>query len=161
MGNTARGRAAISKVTTDKMKTGKVSASTETPGTLATMIVHELLGIGHAALRLPHAFQLYAKDQPPAFHEKFVAAFTASKKQQKFRAGAEMAWNARKFHQATEEVQNSYHAKVAELKDAALARRAALTDQLNQKLPPKDAQKWALFSSIHEWRQIDISFSPG
>lgn len=120
----------------------------EAPSSLATMLVHELLGIGHAALRIPHAFQLFAKDQPSAFRKRFLKSFRDSGQSTKFRAGAETAWNAKKFNAASEEVQQKYHADAQALKDAATTRREALSGKLGGRLDPAEAQQFVFLPAI-------------
>ncbi|KAF9005824.1 hypothetical protein BDZ89DRAFT_1145036 [Hymenopellis radicata] len=108
---------------------------------LSRLLIHELLGIGHSTSHVPHAFQLWAKDQPSKFRKKFLKQFAESGKPRNKRAGAEMAYCAQKYHACDDEEKEIYREKVRQLKEDALERKEELREKFSTRLEPNDAAK--------------------
>ncbi|KAF9028583.1 hypothetical protein BDZ89DRAFT_1133551 [Hymenopellis radicata] len=87
---------------------------------LSRLLIHELLGLGQSKFHVPHAFQLWAKDQPSKFRKRFLK---------------------KKFHECDDDEKEIYRVKVKELKEEAREKQDALRESFNTRLDPQDAAK--------------------
>ncbi|KAF9017018.1 hypothetical protein BDZ89DRAFT_1141053 [Hymenopellis radicata] len=141
-GDTLRGRGNAKSGRPGRTTRTTSRRSDDTEGEdLSRLLIHELLGLGQSTFHVPHAFQLWWKDQPRRSRKRFLKMYAESGKPKRKRAGAEMAYAAKKFRDCEDDVRETYNEKVGELREEAREKKQALREMFITRLDPKDAAK--------------------